>query len=183
MWRLSSKSLRNKFNLRHLFLKHVPHQLLTPIKKTLTPNMKLILGRECNRKKIQEWRQLYYIGTIVLKGHIIFLEGEPYNIPGVCSLVRLTTSLFNDLSEISSFTLKLCSHSEPACLSTAALPRKNVQDLSHFAFHADNGERDKCWYLSALIHLLAQLTVDKDCLKLGQGLTSWDKGIAGFTQN
>lgn len=53
--------------------------------------MKLILGRECNSKKIQEWRQLYYIDTIVLKGHIIFLEGEPYYIPGVRSLLRLTT--------------------------------------------------------------------------------------------
>lgn len=32
MWRLSSKSLHNKFNLRQLFLKHVLHQLLTPMK-------------------------------------------------------------------------------------------------------------------------------------------------------
>lgn len=56
--------------------------------------MKLILGRECNSKKIQEWRQLYYIGTIVLKGHIIFLEGEPYNIPGVRSLLKTDYLIF-----------------------------------------------------------------------------------------
>lgn len=41
---------------------------------------------------------------------------------------------------------------------------------SHFQFHADNSKHDKCWYLSALILVLVQTNIDKDHLKLGQGL-------------
>lgn len=52
------------------------------------------------------------------------------------------------------------------CHSAQTMPNNS----SHFQFHADNREHDKCGYLSTLILVLVQTNRDKDYLKLGQGL-------------
>lgn len=59
---------------------------------------------------------------------------------------------------------------QSCCVSAVTLPQTIPNDSSHFQFHADNSEHDKCWYLSTLILVLLQTNIDKDYLKLGQGL-------------
>lgn len=55
----------------------------------------------------------------------------------------------------------------PVC---GPLPTNDAQNSSHFRFDADDSECDKGEHLSTLILVLAEINVDKDYCKLGQGL-------------
>lgn len=134
--------------------------------------MKLILGRECNSKKIQEWRSKTCATLAVtpdLKGHTV-LDGNLrtyLEFPAVQDWPHhFQQSVRNKWVYAGKAAL---TQSQRACLLPFCLKTMS-KNASHFRFYANNSKHDKCWYLSTLILLLVQINIDKDYIKLGQGL-------------